>query len=316
MTPENTQPETLVEAIQFFGNEDRAVAYLANMRWGGEVACPRCGSVDVRPIPTRRTWECMDCKEKRQFSVRVGTVLEDSKIPVGKWMMALWMIVNAKNGISSHELARNIGVTQKSAWFLGHRIRLALQTGSFDRKLMGAVEVDETYIGGKARNMHSGRRKAKGRGTAGKVVVMGLLARHGEVRVTIVPDTKRSTLHPEVRKHVTEGSEVFTDALPSYYGLSPEFTHQVIDHAECYAKGKVHTNGIENFWSLLKRCVHGTYIAVEPFHLFRYLDEQSFRFNTRKTTDGERFVLGLGRIQGQHLTYDSLIGTSMEDRSA
>jgi transposase-like protein len=316
MSQEIDHPETLVEAVAFFSDEDRAVAYLAQMRWGNTVACPRCGSVDVKPIPTRRTWECMDCKAKRQFSVRVGTVLEDSKIPVGKWMMALWMIVNAKNGISSHELARALGVTQKTAWFLGHRIRLALQTGTFETKMAGPCEVDETYIGGRARNMHAGRRKAKGRGSVGKAVVMGLLERHGEVRLTVVPNTKRGTLQPEVRKHIEEGAEVYTDALASYTGLEAEYVHQVIDHAECYAKGHVHTNGLENFWSLLKRCIHGTYVAVEPFHLFRYLDEQSFRFNMRKLTDGERFLLGLNRIRGKHLTYNHLIGDDMEDRSA
>lgn len=316
MSQELPHPETLIEAVAYFSDEDRAVAYLARMRWGDTVCCPRCGSVDVKPIPTRRTWECMDCKAKRQFSVRVGTVLEDSKIPVGKWMMALWMVVNAKNGISSHELGRAIGVTQKTAWFLGHRIRLALQTGTLESKLTGPCEVDETFIGGRARNMHAGRRKAKGRGAVGKAVVMGVLERHGEVRTMVVPDTRRGTLQPEVRRHVEPGSEVYTDALASYAGLSAEYVHGVIDHAECYAKGAVHTNGLENFWSLLKRCIHGTYVAIEPFHLFRYLDEQSFRFNRRKATDAERFVGGLECIQGRHLDYRTLIGENAESCSS
>ena len=221
------------------------------------------------------------------------------------------MEANSKNGISSYEVSRALGVTQKTAWFMLHRIRLALQSGSLT-KLKGEVEVDESFIGGKARNMHAGKRKAKGRGAVGKAVVMGLLQRHGEVRTEVVQDTKRKTLQPRVQANVEPGSRVYSDALESYVGLDGEYVHQVVDHAECYVNGNVHTNGLENFWSLFKRCIHGTHVSIEPFHLFRYLDSETFRFNNRKTGDGQRFVLGLGGVTGKRLTYRSLTG-KMED---
>jgi transposase-like protein len=219
------------------------------------------------------------------------------------------MIANAKNGISSWELHRALGITQKSAWFLLHRIRLAMQTGTF-QKLSGQVEADETFIGGKARNMHKSKReqRVKGRGAVGKSVVMGLLERHGEVRTKVVPDTGKKTLQAEVKANVEPGSELFTDALASYQGLSPEYAHQVIDHAEAYAKGKIHTNGLENFWSLLKRCIKGTYVSVMPFHLFRYLDEEAFRYNKREGKDADRFSKVLSSVVGRRLTYRKLTG--------
>jgi transposase-like protein len=227
------------------------------------------------------------------------------------------MVVNCKNGISSYEMARALGVTQKSAWFMNHRIRLAVQEGTFE-PMSGEVEVDETFIGGAARFMHKGRREAKitGTGGAGKTAVMGLLERHGKdghstVRAKVVPNVRRKTLSPEVRQQVAEGSEVFTDALKSYADLADAYNHQVIDHAECYVKGKIHTNGLENFWSLLKRSIKGTYVSVEPFHLFRYLDEQTFRFNTRKVGDGTRFLHAAAGIIGKRLTYKSLTASEV-----
>lgn len=243
--------------------------------------------------------------------------MEDSPIGLDKWLSAIWMIVGAKNGISSYEIHRGLGITQKSAWFLMHRIRLAMQTGTFD-KLSGEVEVDETYIGGKARNMHRNvlaKRVAEfatprtGRNqTTGKVAVMGLLERDGEVRAMVIANNKRAALHGEVTKHVEEGSTVYTDALRSYNQLDQEYIHNVINHAVAYVHGNVHTNGIENFWSLLKRCIKGTYVSVEPFHLFRYLDEQSFRFNNRKVTDQIRFLAASQMIIGRRLTYSQLTG--------
>src|SRR5207253_7130495 len=224
-----------------------------------------------------------------------------------------WLIANAKNGISSYEIHRALGITQKSAWFMLHRIRLAMQTGTF-KKLSGEVEVDETYIGGKARNMHEGKRKAKGRGSVGKVAVMGLLARHTEkghsiVKTIVVPNVTRPTLQHQVREHIESGSEVFTDTFGAYSGLNQEYAHQVINHAEAYVDGKVHTNGLENFWSLTKRCIKGTYVSIEPFHLFRYLDEETFRFNNRKDNDAGRFAKTLEAIAGRRLTYEELIGS-------
>ena len=243
--------------------------------------------------------------------------MEDSPIGIDKWMVALWLIANAKNGISSYELHRSIGVTQKTAWFMLHRIRLALQddTGG---KLGGYVEVDETFIGGKARNMHQGRRDRviTGTGGMGKVAVMGLLQRHGPdghstVRTKVVRSTKKRLLQAAVRAEIEQDATIFTDALASYDGLSEDYVHQVIDHAEAYVDGQIHTNGCENFWSLLKRTLKGTYVSVEPFHLFRYLDEQTFRFNTRKRTDAARFTLAAGSLFGRRLTFNTLTGRDL-----
>jgi transposase-like protein len=221
----------------------------------------------------------------------------------------MWQIVNCKNGISSYEVHRAIGITQKSAWFLDHRIRLALTMGSFN-KLSGQIEADETFIGGKARNMHASKRAAKITGTGGKdkTAVMGILERGGKVVTKVVPNRKKKALQAEVREHVLAGSALFTDALKSYDGLD-EFQHEVVDHAVEYVRGEVHTNGLENFWSLLKRGLSGTYVSVEPFHLFRYLDEQAFRYNHRKgLNDGQRFDLAVRQIVGKRLTFDQLTG--------
>jgi transposase-like protein len=300
------QPQTLQQAIVFFSDLDRCHEYLTNLRWPNKVACPRCGCVEVGYISTRKIWKCKrGCK--KQFSVKVGTIFEDSPLGLDKWLSAVWLITNAKNGISSCEISRALGVTQKTAWFMLQRIRLAMKTGSIE-KLSNEVEADETYIGGKAKNMHKGKRKVQGRGTTGKAIVLGMLERKGKAVVKVVPNTKATTLQPEVQRHVKEGSELFTDALQSYTGLDSEYAHQVVDHAEKYVDGKIHTNGLENFWSLLKRTITGTYVAVEPFHLERYLDEQAFRFNERQEDDRGRFVKVVRRVEGRRLTYKDLIG--------
>jgi transposase-like protein len=306
-------PATLLDAIQFFADPDASLAFMVQLRWpDGTVTCPRCKAAETSFLSTRRLWKCKGCK--KQFSAKVGTIFEDSPIPLEKWLPALWLVVNCKNGISSYEVARALGVSQKTAWFMTHRIRLAVQTGTFD-KMSGEVEVDETFIGGKARFMHKGKRAQKitGRGPMGKTAVMGLLERHGDdghstVKAKVVPNTKRKSLAPTVRERVEEGSEVFTDTLKSYDDLGAEYVHGVINHAEKYVEGKIHTNGMENFWSLLKRSIKGTYVSVEPFHLFRYLDEQTFRFNSRKMTDGMRFLRAARGIIGKRLTYADLTG--------
>jgi len=305
-------PTTLTEAIRYFADPKVCLEFMATLRWPTGVICPRCGSKDVRFLGTRGIWECKAKHPKRQFSVKVGTLMEDSALPLDKWLIAMWMEANSKNSISSYEVASTLGITQKSAWFMQQRIRLAMQSGSFQKPLRGEIEVDETFIGGKARNMHPGKRKAKGVGLAGKVVVMGLLERHGEVRTQIVSNVKRSSLQKHVRQHVEPGSEVFTDALKSYEGLD-EYAHKVIDHAETYVKGNVHTNGLENFWSLFKRCIKGTHVSIEPFHLFRYLDAETFRFNNRKATPLARFLKTAFGMIGKRLTYDSLIGETPRD---
>jgi transposase-like protein len=305
-------PKTLQEAVVYFSDLTRCQALIVKLRWPDGVACPRCNSNNVRYIGTRRIWQCNEKHRKQQFSAKVGTVMEDSPLGLDKWMVAMWMVANCKNGISSYELARALGITQKTAWFLAARVKLAMQNRSF-RPLAGMIEVDESFIGGRARNMHAHKREEKihGRGSVGKAVVMGLLERHGgKVRTVVIKDRDRETLHGVVRKNVMRHSDVFTDELNAYNGLNTDYAHGVINHAEKYVDGNVHTNGMENFWSLLKRGIHGTYVSIEPFHLFRYLDEQCFRFNNRKASDRERFALVASTMAGRRLTYAELTGAS------
>jgi transposase-like protein len=312
-------PKTLMAAIQHFSKPGVALQFFADLRWPNGACCPHCGSTRVVFLAKYARWECKEKHARRQFTVKVGTIMEDSPLPLDKWAVAMWLEGNAKNSISSYEVHRALGITQKSAWFMQQRIRLAMQQGDFFKKLTGDVEVDETFIGGKARNMHAGKRKAKGRGAVGKAVVMGLLERHTEkgkskVRTVVVENTKRKTLKPIIIQHVETGTNVYTDALKSYQGLDPAYVHSVIDHAECYVKGNVHTNGLENYWALFKRCIKGTHVSVEPFHLFRYLDAEGFRFNNRELTDGERFLLIAGGIEGKRLTYKQLIGEATPEQ--
>ena len=312
------EPKSLQEAIIYFANHDNCIDYLALRRWpDGRVICPGCGSDRVSFNANRRTWKCSKHHSKREFSIKVGTVMEDSAIPLDKWLVAMWMIMNCKNGVSSYEIAKDVRVSQKSAWFMLHRIRLSMQDETLGSKFSGEVEADETFIGGKARNMHKNvkarRITGQGRNTDDKIMVMGILERGGKVRTKIVADRKQETLHGNVRANVEAGSELFTDTFGAYKGLENEFAHQIVDHALRYVDGRVHTNGLENFWSLLKRSLGGTYVSVEPFHLFRYLDEQSFRYNFRGTkenpmTDADRFSIAASQLVGKRITFAELTG--------
>jgi len=311
------EPNTLQESILYFSDPDNCLNYVVSRRWPNGVICPTCGSKDVRFLSTRRLWECKTKHPKQQFSVKVGTIFEDSALPLDKWLMATWLIVDCKNGISSCEIARDLGITQKSAWHLLHRVRHALHAGSFEL-MSGEVEVDETFIGGKARFMHKdkklarrgGRRKAPG--PQGKAIVAAVLERGGKVLASVVSHRRKHHLHALVRENVAVGSALYSDALQSYDGLKEDYLHEVIDHAEAYVRGRVHTNGLENFWCLMKRGINGTYVSVEPFHLFRYVDEQAFRFNNRKDmNDGERFSLAVSQIVGKRLTWNKLTGKEL-----
>ncbi len=309
-------PKTLIEVVKYFADPDVALHFMKGIRWpDGVVRCPRCHHKKVSFISTRRIWECKDCK--RQFSVKIGTIFEDSPIGLDKWLCAIWLLSNAKNGISSYELHRSLGVTQKTGWFMLQRIRLAMQDGSFV-KFKGRVEADETYIGAKARYMHKDRRTAKGNAAFAKTPIQGVLERTTEgkpsrVKLKVLKTTRKTELQSMVREIVEKGSEVMTDAWRSYIGLDDTYVHQIVDHLEAYAIGHVHTNGLENFWSLFKRAIKGTYVNVEPFHLFRYCDEQAFRFNERKDTDQGRFIKAVTGVVGKGLRYAKLIAAEGGD---
>jgi len=320
-------PKTLQEAIQFFSNPENCRRFMIAIRFpDGKAKCPLCGSEKVTYLEKARVYKCYGKHEKPKFSLKVGTVFEDSPVPLEKWLPAVWMLVNCRNGISSYEIHRSLGVTQKTAWFMMHRIRLAMQSGSFAK--MGGpgseIEADESFFGPKAKNLHPKRRLALRiardfcmRGdtrTIGKTIVMGILDREArEIRTKIIPAVNRQTLCNEILKHVEHGSKVFTDEAGPYRSLPETYVHEFVNHAEKYVEGRVHTNA-ENFWSLTKRGLQGTYVAVEPFHLFRYLDEQAFRFNHRKDetgralSDAERFKLALSQIAGKRLTYAEVTG--------
>jgi transposase-like protein len=313
--------KTLQQAIQYFSDFDHCREFMIAVRWpDGKVRCPYCNTEKLTYLEKARLYRCYGDHPKQKFSLKVGTIFEDSPISLEKWLLAVWMLVNCRNGVSSYEIHRAIGVTQKSAWFMLHRIRLAMQQNSFVKLGggMSEVEVDETFIGGKSRNMHKSvrDRRIKGMGPnhQDKVMVMGMVERGGHVRTEILSDRTSDTLKGVLDRHVIPGTFVYSDEYKSYKVLDDEYVHDFVNHAESYVNGRVHTNGIENFWSLLKRGLNGTYVAVEPFHMFRYLDEQAFRYNHRKDergnklTDGERFKLALANITGKRLTFKEVTG--------
>lgn len=311
-----------MEAVRYFADPDVTLKTMVELRWPDGVHCPTCGRTDVRFIATRRIWECKEKHPKRQFSAKVGTIFEDSPLPLDKWFIAIWALANCKNGISSYELHRATGITQKSAWFVLHRVRLAMKVGGIE-KMGGHVESDESFVGGLAKNMHKHKRERAitGTGGAGKAVVMGIVRRKtrkspSKVRAVHVEDASAASLHPVVRETVKRGANLYTDAWAGYRGLSPDYKHQVVDHAIEYVRGAVHTNGCENFFSLLKRTIKGTYTSVEPYHLGAYLDEQSFRFNEREGVDADRFRTVLSSVTGKRLTYKELTGNEQEGTSA
>jgi ISXO2 transposase-like protein/transposase-like zinc ribbon protein len=305
------EPTTLQQAIIYFADPVNCREYLVARRWPKGVTCPRCGSQNVLFLEKYNRWHCREKHEAPQFTLKTGTVMEDSPINLSKWLMAMWMVVNCKNGVSSYEIAKATGVTQKTAWFLDHRIRLMLED-EYAAKLSGTIEMDETFIGGKVKNMHKAK-KPKGPGVTGKpvsgtakTIVVGMLERNGRVKAEVVRERSNATLHAVANKHIAPGAALVTDEWGGYKGM--DFQHQVVNHAVEYVNGLIHTQGIENFWSLLKRGLGGTYISVEPFHLFRYIDEQAFRYNNRKLTDAQRFDIAAKGMVGKRLTFAELTG--------
>jgi transposase-like protein len=309
-------PQTLVEAIRYFSNFENCKTFMVSLRWPTGVTCPNCGSTRVSWLENAKLWKCYEKHARPKFSLKTGTIFEDSPLGLDKWLPVVWLIVNCKNGVSSYEIHRGIGVTQKTAWFMLHRVRLAMQEGSF-QKMSGTVEADETYVGGKAKNMHSYKLeqlKMRGHvraGTDGKAIVAGLLEREtGKARATVMPNVRAFHLRTHVIENVETGSTVYTDSLRSYRNLPVDgFVHEFVDHTKEYVDGQVHTNGMENFWSLLKRALKGTYVSVEPFHLQAYCDEQAFRYNNRgPMTDADRFTYVMRKIVGKRITYKQLTG--------
>lgn len=315
------KPKTLQQAIRYFSDEQTCIDTIAQLRWPNGPVCPKCGGKEHYYLASQLRWKCKNPECYKQFTVKLGTIFEDSPISLDKWLVALWMLVNCKNGVSSYEVHRAVGITQKSAWFVLHRLRLALQKGSM-LKLGGGgkeIEADESFIGGAARFMHGERKKRMitATGVKDKAAAFGILERGGEVRVFAVPGRRKNALQSRINEHVEEGTPVYTDAFMSYIGLNKKFQHKIIDHAERYVEGRVHTNGLENFWSLLKRGLKGTYISTEPFHLFRYLDEQAWRYNNRGNkenpiNDGDRFQQALSQIAGKRLTFAEVTGKVRE----
>jgi transposase-like protein len=329
MNANDKEPKTLQEAIAYFSDPDQAFEYAVKLRWpDGKIICPRCSSEKNSFVKTRRLWFCYGCK--KQFTVKVKTIFEDSAISLDKWLVAIWMLANCRNGVSSWELHRTIGVTQKSAWFMLQRLREAMRESNFGRGKLGGgpgsiVEADETFIGGKIANMHKNAKTKYMLDSRGsdfnKTIVQGILDRDvRKVRASVVPNVKRETLQNQILNNVKYGSTVYTDAAVAYNaGMNARFVHDFVNHTEQYVKGSVHTQGIENFWSLLKRTLRGTYVAVEPFHLSRYVDEQAFRFNhrkdgDRKISDSERVAAVMAQVCGKRLTYSELTGKDESPR--
>ena len=322
-------PKSLLQATRYFADPDACVDFVAFLRWPQGVTCPHCEGKRVSYLSSRRIWKCMAKECHKQFSVKTQSVFEDSPIPLDKWLIAVWLIVNCKNGVSSYEIMRHLKVTQKSAWFMLHRIRLALRESNWSKlggESGGPIEVDETFIGPDPRKMHDKRRRKLQTGeVAGyeKAIVMGMLDRDArKVRAKMVPNVKRETLLRHIINEIEGGSKVYTDQSVGYDSLGhSNFIHETVNHTKEYVKGQVHTQGLDNFWSLLKRGLTGTYVCVEPFHLDRYVYEQAFRFNNRATKDNpmddrDRFMLAVSQIAGKRLTYAELTGRVQPASSA
>jgi transposase-like protein len=305
-------PKSLQDAIVYFGDKEVAHAFAVAMRWPDGIFCPYCQCCDYSYVSTREVWKCKGCK--KSYSVRVGTIFEDSPLSMSKWLSAIWLLINCKNGISSYELHRALTVTQKTAWFMLHRIRAAIKAKSFDKKLAGIVEADECFIGGLFKNMHEKKREGiraantpNKRGGIGKTIVQAVIERNGDVRAQIIDDLSVAARLAFLKENVEEGSQLMTDEGYSAIEFGESFVHDFVNHEIEYVRGNVYTNNVENFWALLQRTISGTYVSVEPYHLSAYVDEQSFRFNQRKDNDAGRFLKAMAMFPTARLTYKELI---------
>jgi transposase-like protein len=309
----DTLPETLREAIVYFANEDNAHDFMVAIRWPEGVQCQHCGGFEVTLLTTRRVFKCKTKDCRKQFTVKRGTIFEDSPISLGKWFMAMWLIANCKNGVSSYEIARDLGVCQKTGWFMLHRLRLAMKAGSFDRKLCGIIEADECHIGGLFKNMHKGKREKikggrKASSSTGKTIVQAVMERDGEIRAQVLENLTLAPRLEFLKANADPNAQLMTDEGYDSPQVGAAFAHQFVNHQIEYVRGNVHCNGVENFWALLQRGLSGTYISVEPYHLSAYVDEQAFRYNQRQDDDAGRFEKALSGVTGRRLTYRKLTG--------
>lgn len=300
------QFESLYEMMQVFGDEQSCIDHLRAIRWKDGAFCPHCGATKVYHFKDGRQHKCGECRMR--FSIRVGTIFEDSKLPLRKWFVAIFLITSHKKGIASTQLAKDLGTTQKTAWFVLHRLRHAARTKSFDRPLDGTVEVDETYVGGKERNKHEWQRTGDTRGGKGKAAVVGTLERGGELRVKKVDRIDGQTLQSEIERNVARGAVVMTDEHRGYSGVEGPFNHYTVNHsAGEYVKWFfIHVNGLEGAWSHFKRQVIGVHHWISEAHLQRYLDEFAWRWNRRDMNEGPRVNALLAQVSGR-LTYKELI---------